>query len=148
MRIFKDFDEIKATVETEVGVSGWIDVTQRRSDPFARATGADPWIHVGVARAERDPPTGTTIAHGLITLGLASVPAGSRLRSRVAVAAADDMRRTGLRVTYGVTTEIENRAPGLCGRAHCRALPMNEVARARRRFECDRGRIQSLWRLS
>jgi hypothetical protein len=28
MRIFKDFDEIKAAVQTEVGVSDWIVVTQ------------------------------------------------------------------------------------------------------------------------
>src|SRR5215217_7358093 len=71
MRIFKDFDEIKATVGTEVGVSDWIEVTQERIDQFARATGDDQWIHVDVARAERESPTGTTIAHGLLTLSFA-----------------------------------------------------------------------------
>src|SRR5829696_8407259 len=71
MRIFKDFDEIKATVGTEVGLSDWIDVTQERINQFARATGDDQWIHVDLARAERESPTGTTIAHGLLTLSLA-----------------------------------------------------------------------------
>jgi len=141
MRIFKDFDEIKATVGTEVGVSDWIEVTQERIDQFARATGDDQWIHVDVARAERESPTGTTIAHGLLTLGfapifvrsvmglegvintlnyganrirfLAPVPAGSRLRGRITIAA-EDVPRNGLRVTNGITTEIENRERPVC----------------------------------
>jgi acyl dehydratase len=142
MRIFRDFDEIKAAVGTEVGVSDWIDVTQKRIDQFARATGDDQWIHVDVARAERELPGGTTIAHGLLTLSfapmfvrsvinlegvkntlnyganriryLAPVPAGSRLRGRVTIAGADNAPRNGLRVTYGVTIEIENKGRPAC----------------------------------
>ncbi len=136
MRIFRDFGEIKAAVGTEAGASDWIDVTQTRIDQFARATGDDQWIHVDVARAERELPTGSTIAHGLLTLSfapvfvrsvmdlegvkntlnyganriryLAPVPAGSRLRGRVTTAAAEDAPRNGLQVTYGVTIEMEN----------------------------------------
>ncbi|MBQ0822877.1 MaoC family dehydratase [Microvirga sp. HBU67558] len=142
MRIFRDFDEIKAAVGTEVGVSDWIDVTQERIDQFARATGDDQWIHVDVDRARHELPVGTTIAHGLLTLSfapvfvrsvmhlegvtntlnyganriryLAPVPAGSRLRGRVSIAAAQDAPRDGLRVTYGVTIEIENRERPAC----------------------------------
>jgi acyl dehydratase len=142
MRIFKDFDELKAAVGTEVGVSDWIEVTQERIDQFARATGDDQWIHVDVARAERESPIGTTIAHGLLTLSfapifvrsvmelegvrntlnyganrfrfLAPVPAGSRLRGRITIVAAEDTPRNGLRVTYRVTTEIENRERPAC----------------------------------
>ena len=73
MRVFKDFDAIKAALGTEVGVSNWIEVTQERIDQFARATGDDQWIHVDVARAERESPTGTTIAHGLLTLSFAPI---------------------------------------------------------------------------
>ena len=73
MRIFRDFAEFKAAVGTEIGLSDWIDVIQERIDQFAVATGDDQWIHVDVARAERDSPTGTTIAHGLLTLGLAPI---------------------------------------------------------------------------
>jgi acyl dehydratase len=142
MRVFKDFDGIKAAVGTEVGVSDWIEVTQERIDQFARATGDDQWIHVDVARAERESPIGTTIAHGLLTLSfapifvrsvmelegvrntlnyganrirfLAPVPAGSRLRGRITIVAAEDTPRNGLRVTYRVTTEIENRERPAC----------------------------------
>jgi acyl dehydratase len=35
------------------------------------------------------------------------VPSGSRLRGRVSIADAEDVTPDGLRVTYGVTTEIE-----------------------------------------
>jgi acyl dehydratase len=142
MRIFRDFDEIKAAVGTEVGVSDWIEVTQERIHQFARATGDDQWIHVDVERAQRELPGGTTIAHGLLTLSfapvfvrsvmhlegvtntlnygadrirfLAPVPAGSRLRGRITIAAAEDAPRNGLRVTYGVTIEIENRERPAC----------------------------------
>jgi acyl dehydratase len=168
MRIFKDFDGIKAAVGTEVGVSDWIEVTQERIDQFGRATGDDQWIHVDVARAERESPTGTTISHGLLTLSfaptfgrsvidlggvrntlndganrirfLAPVPAGSRLRGRITIAAAEDMPRNGLRVTYGVTVEIENRRrPACVAGTHRRALPMNEAAQADRSFVDRRG---------
>jgi len=62
MRMFKDFEEIKAAVGTEVGVSDWVEVTQRRIDQFAEATGDEQWIHVDVERAARELPGRTTIA--------------------------------------------------------------------------------------
>jgi acyl dehydratase len=135
VRVFKDFNEIKAAIGTEIGVSDWVEVTQDRIDRFADATGDDQWIHVDVERASRELPGRTTIAHGLLTLSLAPgfvrsvmglrglkntlnyganrirylapVPAGSRLRGRVAIAAADDAPPDGLRVTYKLTMEME-----------------------------------------
>jgi len=142
MRVFKDFDAIKAAIGTEVGVSDWIEVTQERIEQFAQATGDNQWIHVDVERAVRELPTGTTIAHGLLTLSfapvfirdvmrleslkntlnyganrvryLAPVPAGSRLRGRTTIVDAEDSPSNGLRVTYGVTIEIENRERPAC----------------------------------
>jgi acyl dehydratase len=73
MRMFKDFEEIKAAVGTEVGVSDWVEITQQRIDQFAEATGDEQWIHVDVERAARELPGRTTIAHGLLTLSLAPV---------------------------------------------------------------------------
>jgi len=135
MHVFKDFEEIKASVGTEVGVSDWVEVTQERIQRFADATGDDQWIHVDVERARRELPGGTTIAHGLFTLALVpefvrsvmglegikntlnyganrvryltAVPAGARLRGRIRIVAAEDAARSGLRVTYGITIEIE-----------------------------------------
>jgi acyl dehydratase len=38
---------------------------------------------------------------------LTPVPAGSRLRARTSIVAAEDTPPDGLRVTYGITIEIE-----------------------------------------
>ena len=46
MRVFNGFEELKAAVGTEVGVSDWIQVTQDRSNKFAEATYDEQWIHV------------------------------------------------------------------------------------------------------
>jgi acyl dehydratase len=135
MHVFNDFNELKAAVGTEVGVSEWIAMTQDRINKFADATGDEQWIHIDVERAARESPGGKTIAHGLLSLSLipmiireiiglkvvkntlnyganrirylTPVPAGSRLRGRVAVTAAEDVPPDALRVTYKVTIEIE-----------------------------------------
>ena len=135
MRVFNDFNELKAAAGTEVGVSDWIEITQDRINQFAEATGDEQWIHVDTERAARESPGGTTIAHGLLSLSLipmfirgiigvkglkntlnyganrirylTPVPAGSRLRARVTVLEAEDVPPDGLRVTYKVTIELE-----------------------------------------
>jgi acyl dehydratase len=56
-------------VDRELGVSGWLEVTQERIDAFAECTGDRQWIHVDRERA-RQGPLGTTIAHGYLTLSL------------------------------------------------------------------------------
>ena len=53
----------------ELGVSDWREVTQEVVDRFADATGDHYWVHTDPVRAGRS-PVGTTIAHGLLTLGL------------------------------------------------------------------------------
>ena len=57
----------------EIAVSDWIDVPQQRIDQFADATEDRQWIHVDPARASRESPFKTTIAHGFLTLSLVSV---------------------------------------------------------------------------
>ena len=57
----------------EVAVSDWFDVTQERIAQFAEATEDRQWIHVDAARAAKESPYKTTIAHGFLTLSLASV---------------------------------------------------------------------------
>src|SRR5258708_27071186 len=81
MRVFADFDAVKAAVGEDIGVSDWMLVSQERIDRFAEATGDDQWIHVDVERARRELPYGTTIAHGLLTLAL--VPSFFRTVLRV-----------------------------------------------------------------
>src|SRR3982751_2546755 len=142
MRIFNGFEELKAAVGTEVGVSDWIEVTQDRISRFAEATCDEQWIHVDQERAKRELPGGTTIAHGLLSLSLtpmfirsvmalkgmkntlnygadrirylAPVPAGSRLRGRVSIAEAEEAPSDGLRVNYRVIIEIDGGSRPAC----------------------------------
>ncbi|MBE1281830.1 MAG: MaoC family dehydratase [Rhodobacteraceae bacterium] len=59
-------------VGQEVGVSNWITVDQTMIDDFARVTHDDQWIHIDPERAARETAFGGTIAHGFLTLSLAS----------------------------------------------------------------------------
>ena len=60
MRIFNGFEELRAAVGTEVGVSDWIEVTQDRISRFADATCDEQWIHVDQERAKAEMPGGKT----------------------------------------------------------------------------------------
>ncbi|AYF75550.1 MaoC family dehydratase [Nocardia yunnanensis] len=66
---FSDFEQLRKAVGTEIGVSEWITVDQRRIDTFADATDDHQWIHVDAERAAAG-PYGRTIAHGFLTLSL------------------------------------------------------------------------------
>jgi acyl dehydratase len=57
---------------SEIGVSGWLEVTQDRIAQFAEATEDRQWIHLDRSRAERESPFGATVAHGFLTLSLIS----------------------------------------------------------------------------
>ena len=129
-----DLAQLAALVGQEIGTSEWFVITQERINAFADATGDQQWIHVDVDRARTGTPFGTTIAHGFLTLSLLSalmrdaitvdgprmtlnyglnrvrfvspVPAGSRIRARVALAGIDD-RGDGVQATWNVTIERE-----------------------------------------
>lgn len=64
------FDDLRASVGQELGVSEWVLIDQERIDAFANCTGDHQWIHVDVARARKRSPFRTTIAHGFLTLSL------------------------------------------------------------------------------
>jgi len=59
-------------VGREIAVTDWFTVTQERIGQFAEATEDRQWIHVDRERTQRESPFGTTIAHGFLTLSLAS----------------------------------------------------------------------------
>lgn len=68
-RTISTIDDWKALVGQEVGVSGWLLITQERVNAFAEATGDHQWIHVDIERATAS-PLGGPIAHGYLTLSL------------------------------------------------------------------------------
>ncbi|PQZ74674.1 MULTISPECIES: MaoC family dehydratase [unclassified Brevundimonas] len=110
--------DLPSLVGQEVGLSRWITVDQARIDAFAKITEDEQFIHIDPERA-RATPFGGTIAHGFLTLSLASamsydavapldgmvmgvnygfdklrflapVPAGSNIRGRFRLLSAED----------------------------------------------------------
>jgi acyl dehydratase len=70
--VLNSLQSLKDYVGREIGVTGWLVVSQERIDQFAEATGDRQWIHVDPERAQCESPYGTTIAHGFLTLSLMS----------------------------------------------------------------------------
>lgn len=132
-------ENIGTFVGEEVGVSDWERIDQRRIDAFADNTGDHQWIHVDPERAARESPHGTTIAHGYLLLSLlapttldllikpvristtinygidrvrfiAPVKAGSRVRNRIKLIAAEDKGSGRTLITTENALEVEGEA--------------------------------------
>jgi acyl dehydratase len=125
--------ELLSAVGTRLGPTDWITVTQDQIDKFAEATLDNQWIHVDAERAKAG-PFGTPIAHGYLTMSLAShflsdlvrvsgismginygvdkvrfpspVPVGSRLRGRGEIVDVKEVPG-GVQVTNRITIERE-----------------------------------------
>lgn len=140
MHVFTTFEEIEAAAGTELGVSDWVQITQKRVNEFADATGDHQWIHVDVERA-KEGPFGGTIAHGYLTLSLVPwlgsmvftlqtpgaklnygvnkvrfpnpVKVGSKVRVRVSINGVVDIPK-GKQLTVGHVIEIEDEDKPAC----------------------------------
>jgi acyl dehydratase len=133
-------DGLLAYVGQELGVSGWVEVSQSDIDAFAEATRDHYWIHVDPDRA-RETAFGSTIAHGLMTLSLgpaltgeiyevsgfrhllnygydsvrfpAPVPVGSRVRMRATLVGVEQ-HDAGVRFTVAQTFERQGSDKPVC----------------------------------
>jgi acyl dehydratase len=72
MSQFPDLDAVRRAVGADLGVTGWHLVTQQHVDMFAEAASAREWIHTDEQRASQESPFGRTVAHGYLTLSLAT----------------------------------------------------------------------------
>ncbi|MBE7418873.1 MAG: MaoC family dehydratase [Ideonella sp.] len=75
--------ELAAHLGEPIGTSSWITIDQQRIDEFAHCTGDHQWIHVDAARAAKESPFGTTVAHGFLTLALLAPASFEILMSRL-----------------------------------------------------------------
>lgn len=119
---------------TELGTSGWVEITQEHVNQFAEATGDHQWIHVDVQRAKTG-PFGGTIAHGYLSLALAPrfmdevlridkydavlnyglnkvrfpapVPVGSRVRAVITLVSAVERAGGTVEATFRLGYEVE-----------------------------------------
>ena len=135
MRVLRSVDEILAAVGEVLGTSDWVEISQKRVDKFAEATGDYQWIHVDVTRAREESPYGGPIAHGYLSLSLlpmlgwqiystegarmgvnygsnkvrfpSPVPVGSRLRLRATLAEATKLPDGAVQMVVEQTLEIE-----------------------------------------
>ena len=106
-------------VGKKLGTSDWLEMTQRRIDLFAEATGDAQWIHVDPERARRESPFGATVAHGYLTLSLAPYLFGQIL----------EVRGTRMTVNPGIE-QMRLRAPVRCGdrlRLHATLKDVREI---------------------
>jgi acyl dehydratase len=141
MRSFATLAEMRAEVGREVAVSEWVEISQQRIALFADATDDHQWIHVDAERAARESPYGGTVAHGFLTLSMlpallvkalhmvdmkmglnyglnkvrfpAPVPAGSRIRLRLKIAAIDAIEG-GAQIEWHMTVECEGSDKPVC----------------------------------
>ena len=68
---FATLDQLPTGLPRDLGWTRWHTVTQQHVSAFADATEAHEWIHVDEARAAQG-PYGTTVAHGYLSLSLAT----------------------------------------------------------------------------
>ncbi len=68
--IINSHDEFASHLGEELGQSDWLLIDQDRINLFADATLDHQWIHVDTARAQKESPYKSTIAHGYLTLSL------------------------------------------------------------------------------
>ena len=131
----KNLDELRAHEGKALPPTDWITVTQEMIHAFAEATLDFQWIHVDVERAKKYSPFKTPVAHGFMSVSLASrflemaisiesmkmglnyglnkirfphpVPVDSRLRMHASIAKVEDYPPNGVRVTWDTIIEIE-----------------------------------------
>lgn len=141
MFVIESVRDAQAAIGTEIGVSDWIVVDQRRIDLFAEATEDRQWIHVDAERSAEG-PYGATIAHGYLTLSLlphlmrqvfsvqgavmgvnygvdsvrflTPVPVDSRVRVRATVRSAEDRPDGSLRLGLQLLVELEGAERPAC----------------------------------
>ncbi|WP_394160119.1 MaoC family dehydratase [Galactobacter valiniphilus] len=128
------FDEVKALVGSDLGVSTYREVTQEMVNTFADATDDHQWIHTDPQRA-KEGPFGAPIAHGFLTLSLlipmwtelfdvtgvktkvnygldkvrftSPVRVGARIRMAVTIADVQEVKGNGLHLVADAVIEIE-----------------------------------------
>jgi len=102
----------------KIGPSDWLEITQERVNTFADATDDHQWIHVDPDRAKSS-TFGGTIAHGYLTLSLASKFMDEMLK----------IKGMSMGINYG-TDRVRFLAPVLVGkrvRGHGEFLEIKEA---------------------
>jgi acyl dehydratase len=138
--VFDSADAVLKAMGQPLGESQWVTITQERIRQFADATDDHQWIHLDAAKA-KEGPFGACIAHGYLTLSLASrflpeivdvrmkmgvnygcdkvrfpapVRVGARIRGKGQLVMAEPTKDGGVQATIRVTVEIEGSEKPAC----------------------------------
>ncbi|MFE4668790.1 MaoC family dehydratase [Streptomyces sp. NPDC056716] len=134
-------DGLKALAGTDLGRTGWMEITQERVNTFADATGDHQWIHTDPDKA-KDGPFGRTIAHGYLTLSLiiplfeellkvsgtsmsvnygldkvrfpSPVPVGAKIRLHGTVASVEEVKGNAVQLHLTFTVEVDGSDKPAC----------------------------------
>ena len=138
--VFESAAALQAALNQPLGETEWLLMTQERVNTFADATDDHQWIHVDPVKS-KDGPFGAPIAHGFLTLSLASrflpqlidvkmkmgvnygldkvrfpapVKVGQRIRGSGVIVAVETAKDGSLQSTLRLTVEIEGSAKPAC----------------------------------
>ncbi len=139
--IFNSFKSFEVYEGKEIGTSDYLEITQEKIDQFAATTLDPQWIHIDPERAKKESPFGDTIAHGYLTLSLATyfldqvvdfsnakllinygldnikflapVKVNSKLRMRISLLSAKNLRNT-IKTVMKATFEVEGVKKAVC----------------------------------
>ena len=140
--VFKNFLAFKAALGIALPVGNWYTVSQEMITDFANATLDTQWIHIDEARAAKESPFKSTIAHGFMSVSMISkllaevftiqslkmglnyglnkvrfpnaVPVNSQLRMISKVLSIEELANNGVKVTFLCTIEIKGQEKPAC----------------------------------
>jgi acyl dehydratase len=140
--VFENFSEFKLMIGKELPTGNWYTISQQMINDFANATLDKQWIHVDEARAEKESPFKSTVAHGFMSVSMISklleesfsiksvkmglnyglnkvrfpnpVPVNSELRMHTVVKEIEDLANNGIKVTFSCIIEIKGQKKPAC----------------------------------
>lgn len=142
MLIFNTISDFKRIVGKDLPIGNWYTITQEMITDFANATLDQQWIHVDEARAAKESPFKSTIAHGFMSVSMISklleevftikslkmglnyglnkvrfpnaVPVHSELRMLSKVVSIEALENNGVKATFSCIIEIKGQKKPAC----------------------------------
>ena len=69
---FKELTELKNFIGKELGLTSWMQMSQKKIDDFAEITDDKQWIHTDPEKSALYSPYKKTVAHGFLVLSMVS----------------------------------------------------------------------------
>jgi acyl dehydratase len=140
--VFENFSDFRLMAGKQLPIGNWYTISQQMINDFANATLDKQWIHVDEARAGKESPLKSTVAHGFMSVSMISklleesfsiksvkmglnyglnkvrfpnpVPVNSELRMHTVVKEIEDLANKGIKVTFSCTIEIKGQEKPAC----------------------------------